>query len=148
MSMNKIESDEYMVDVEDVKNDEIQDLISTLNNINHQLGELTRIKEALEPKLASLLSHGEDGSKTYAAKGWKVTVKTGFIYTLNKEEYELTKNSLPACFHMVRTRLAYDLDKSVIRDAEKYASPDELELISRFISKKPSKLNIRISAGV
>jgi hypothetical protein len=128
--------------------DEIQDLISTLNNVNHQVAELLRIKEALEPRLAALLQHGEDGSKTYICGKHKVTVKTAWIYTLNKDEYVVMGSHLPACFNPVTMRTSYDLNKSVIRDAEKYASPSELELMATMISKKPAKLSIKITAGI
>jgi len=130
------------------RNDEIAELISTLNTINYQIAELSRIKEELDPRLAELLEHGEDGSKTYIAGKYKVTVKSGWIYTLNKEEFAIMGARLPSCFNPVTTRMSYDLNKSVIRDAEKYASADELALLAQVISKKPSKLNVRISAGV
>lgn len=130
------------------KHDEIQDLISTLNNINYQAGELARIKEQLEPRLAELLNHGDEGSKTYAEKGWKVTVTSGYNYTLDKEEYAILGSRIPACFNIVTQRIAYDLNKTAIRDAEKYASSEELELISKMVVKKPKKLHIKISAGI
>lgn len=130
------------------KHAEIQDLVSTLNNINYQIAELSRIKETIEPRVAELLQHGEDGSKTYTEGKFKITCKTAWIYSLNKEEYEVLGARLPACFNPVRTRLAYDLDKSIIRDAEKYASTEELALMSKMITKKQAKLNVKITAGI
>lgn len=128
--------------------DELLDLINTLNNINYQLAELSRIKETIEPRVAELLQHGDDGSKTYTAGKFKVTAKTGYIYSLNKEEYTINAARLPACFNFVKQRISFDIDKSVLRDAEKYASAEELELIATMVSKKPSKLNIKITAGI
>ena len=128
--------------------DEIQDLISTLNNINYQLAELQRIKEALEPRVAELLNHGDDGSKTYVAGKFKVTCKTGYIYSLNKEEYMTMGSRIPACFQFVKQRVSYDIDKATLRDAEKYASSEELELIATMVSKKSSKLHVSIKAGI
>lgn len=130
------------------KHDEIQDLISTLNLINYQVAELLRIKEELEPRVASLLGHGADGSKTYTEGRYKVTCKSGFIYTLNKEEFEVNGSRLPACFKIVRQRVAYDIDKNAVKDIEKYGSVDDLNILATFVSKKPSKLNIKITAGV
>lgn len=141
-------TDEYMIDIAQVRNDEIQELIGTLNTVSYQIAELQRIKEALEPKLAGLLNHGEDGSKTYTQGKFKVTVKTSWIYTLNKEEYMTMGARLPACFNPVTMRTSYDLNKSVIRDAEKYGSAEELQLLSTMISKKPAKLSIKITAGI
>lgn len=141
-------TDEYRVDVEQVRNDEIQELITTLNNINFQVAELSRIKETLEPRLSSLLNHGDEGSKSYIEGKYKVTATTGYNYTLNKSEYEILGSRLPKCFQIVTQRVAYDLDKAAIRDAEKYASAEELELISRLVTKKAKKLHIKITAGI
>ncbi len=130
------------------KHDEILDLVSTLNNINYQIAELKVIKEALEPRLSALLEHGEEGSKTYNAGKFKITCKTGYIYSLDKEEYQINASRLPACFNFVTQRISYDINKNILRDAEKYASSPELELIATMVSKKPSKLSVSIKAGV
>jgi len=145
---NAREEHEYLADPEVIRNNELQDLISTLNNINFQIAELSRIKEALEPKVSALLQHGEDGSKSYTAGRYKVTVTTGYNYTLDKEEYAILGSRIPACFNIVTQRIAYDLNKTAIRDAEKYASAEELDLISKMVLKKPKKLHVKISAGV
>lgn len=130
------------------KHDELKDLISTLENINYQIAELARIKEELEPRVAELLEHGDEGSKSYTEGRYKVTVTTGYNYTLDKEEYAILGSRIPACFNIVTQRVAYDLNKTAIRDAEKYASAEELELISKMVVKKPKKLHVRITAGV
>lgn len=130
------------------KHDELKDLISTLENINYQIAELARIKEELEPRVAELLGHGSDGSKTYTEGRYKVTCKSGWIYTLNKEEYEINSARLPACFKIVKQRIAYDVDKNAIKDIEKYGNADDLNLLASFVSKKPAKLHIKIGAGI
>lgn len=130
------------------KHDELNELLTTLNNINFQVAELLRIKEELESRVSILLEHGEDGSKTYTEGKWKVTVTTGWNYSLDKEEYEILGSRIPKCFDLVQQRIAFDLNKKAIKDAEKYASSEELELISRIISKKPKKLHVKVAAGV
>ena len=145
---NAREEQEYWADPAMIRNDELQDLISTLNSINYQVAELLRIKEELEPRVAKLLEHGDDGSKTYTAGRYKVTCKSGWIYSLNKEEYEINGARMPACFKVVKQRIAYDVDKNAIKDIEKYGNADDLNLLASFVSKKPSKLNIKITAGV
>ncbi len=130
------------------EHDELNDLLTTLNNINFQIAELSRIKEELEIRVSELLNHGEEGSKTYTEGKWKVTVTSGWNYSLDKEEYEVLGNRIPKCFDIVKTRVAFDLNKQAIKDAEKYASSEELELISKIISKKPKKLHVKITAGV
>jgi hypothetical protein len=126
----------------------IRDSIITLEQISYQIAELSRIKEELEARLSALFEHGDDGSRTYIHDKWKVTVTAGWNYSLNKEEYEIVGKNLPACFDPVRKRIAYDLDKQVIKDAEKYASDYERALFDKLISKKPKKLHVKISAGV
>jgi hypothetical protein len=131
-----------------LKHDAIKDSVITLNLINYQMAELARIKEELEARVCALLEHGDDGSKTYTVEKHKVTVKTGYIYSLDKEEYEVVGNLLPECFNPVQKRVSYHLDKQVIRDAERYASSEELVLLSKMISKKPSKLAVSIKAAI
>ncbi len=125
----------------------IKELAMTLDGISYQVAELLRIKESLEQKLCAMLGHGEDGSKTYTVERYKVTVKTGWIYTLNKEEFAVIGERLPKCFNPVKQRVSYDLDKSIIRECEKYGSSDDLNLLAQLISKKPSKLSIKVSAA-
>ena len=127
---------------------QVLELTSTLENINYQMAELARIKEALEQSLCAKIGHGEDGSKSYVCGKYKVTVTTGYNYTLNKEEYAVMGSRLPKCFDPVVQRIAYDLDKSVIKDCEKYGSPDELKLLSDLISKKPKNLHIKVSSAI
>ena len=131
----------------DNKQERIKELAMTLDGISYQVAELLRIKESLEVKLCTMLDHGDDGSKTYTIDRYKVTVKTGWIYTLNKEEFSAIGERLPKCFNPVKQRISYDLDKSIIRECEKYGSVDDLNLLAQLITKKPSKLNIKVSAA-
>lgn len=130
------------------KKDEIQDNLKTLNLINFQIAELSRIKEELESRVCALLEHGDDGSKTYIEGLYKVTIKSGYIYTLDKEEFETMGSRLPLQFNPVSKKTSYHLDKTIIKNAERYASPTDLELLSSIISKKPSKLHVSIRAAV
>jgi hypothetical protein len=120
----------------------------TLNTINYEIAELARIKEELEARLCALLEHGDDGSKTYVCDKYKVTVTTGYNYTLNKEEYMTIGSHLPQCFNPVRQKISFELDKTIIKDAEKYGSVDDLNLLAQIISKKPKKLHVKIGAAV
>jgi hypothetical protein len=127
---------------------QIEDLAKTLNTINFEIAELARIKEELEARLCALLEHGDEGSKSYTVEKFKVTVKTGYNYTLNKEEYMTIGSRLPECFNPVKQVMKFELDKTIIRDAEKYGSKEDLNLLAQIISKKPSKLHIAIKAAV
>ncbi len=125
----------------------IKELAMTLDGVSYQVAELLRIKESLEIKLHTLLGHGDEGSKSYTVDRYKVTVTTGYNYSLNKEEFELIGDNLPRCFNPVKQRIAYDLDKSVIRECEKYGSAEEINLLAQLIEKKPKKLHIKVSAA-
>src|SRR5882762_5981134 len=126
----------------------ITDALTTLNMISYQVAELLRIKEELEARVNALLEHPEDVQKTYTHGKFKVTLKSGYIYSLNKEEYESIGSRLPAQFDPVRKRISYDLDKRIIREAEKYASKEDLEILGSMVSKKNAKLNVKITSGV
>ena len=126
----------------------MKDTVTTLNLVNYQVAELLRIKEELEARLAALFEHGDDYSKTYTFNKYKITVTTGYNYTLNKDEYIQMRARLPVCFNPVKERIAYDLDKAVIKDCEKYGSSDEIELLSQMIIKKPKKLHVKLGAAV
>ena len=140
-------TNEYWSNPEIIRNNELQDILSTLNNINYQIAELARIKEELEKRVNALLEHHDDGSKTYVVDKFKVTIKSGYNYSLNKDEYEVIGSRLQSCFNPVKQKISYELDKKVIRDCEKYGSKEDVLLLSQVISKKPAKLNIRISAS-
>ena len=129
------------------REDELVDNVKTLNLISYQIAELQRIKEELEARVCALLEHGNEGSKTYIVDKWKVTCKTGYNYSLDKEEYDILESHLKPCFNPVRKRVSYDLDKQVIRDTYKYACGDDLKLFNKLISRKPSKLAVTLKAG-
>ncbi len=126
----------------------IRDCVITLEQISYQVAELSRIKEELEARLAALLEHHDDGAKTYTFQKWKVTCKSGYIYSLDKDEYECIGARLPKRFNPVTVKQTYHLDKQIIRDAERYCSEEELAMLNSMIKKKPSKLHVKITAGV
>ena len=129
------------------KEDQLKDNVITLNLINYQVAELLRIKAELEARVAALLEHGEDGSQSYYIDKYRVTVKTGWIYSVNKEEFESVGNHLPSRFNPVTIKKTFHLDKQIIRDAERFCSDEELKLFNSIFSKKPSKLHVSISSA-
>lgn len=136
------------VPVQQIKEETLKETVNTLNLVNYQIAELIKIKEELEARVNALIDHPDDGSKTYSVDKFKITITSGYNYSLNKEEYELIKSRLPECFNPVKERIAYDIDKKIIRDAEKYASTEELVMLAEVITKKPKKLHLRVTANV
>lgn len=131
-----------------LKEDYIEDIAKSLNLCNYQIAELTRIKEELEKRLAAALEHGDEGQKTYVCGKYKLQLTTGWNYTLDKEEYGLMKGHIPKELDPVKERVAYDIDKKVIRENWKYASADDLVLLNKIISTNPKKLSVKIMAGI
>ena len=126
----------------------LRDNLMALNTISFQMAELARIKEELESRVTAMLEHGDDYSKSYIVGQVKVTVSTGYNYTLDKKEYMVLGSRIPACFNPVTEKISYELNKQVIRDAEKYASAEELELLGQIISKKPKKIHVALKAAI
>lgn len=133
--------------IEVSKDTAIKDCVTSLNLINYQVAELLRIKEELELRLSSLLDHPEEKQKTYTVDKFSVIVSTGYIYSLDKDEYEAIGSRLPDEFNPVKIRTSFDLDKKIIHEAEKYASSEDLNVLSQIISKKPKKLHVRITSS-
>lgn len=127
-----------------IKEERLRDEVNTLKLINYQLTELTKRKAELEVKLAEDFGHGEDGAKTYKVGNNKVTVTSGWIYTLDKEKYNDYGVELPAQWNPVREVVKYELDKKTIREAEKYAGVNDLKLLASVITKKPSKIHVKV----
>lgn len=125
----------------------LEEDISTLDHVNYQIAELKRIKECIEDRIRYTLHDKEEGQKTYNVDTYSVTIKTGYNYRLNKEEYEVVGKRLNANFNPVKEVVKYEIDKKVVRDAEKYASQDELNLMSQFIVKSEAKPSIKITVN-
>lgn len=125
----------------------LEDNVKALDFVNYQIAELIEIKKKLETKIKEDLKHEYKGSKTYTVGKHKVTVTTGSIYTINKAEYEIYKNSLSKEFNPVRESKKYEFINSVMKKAEEYASKEELLIMSNFITENEAKLNIKVSAN-
>lgn len=130
-----------------LREDYIKDMAGTLQQVAYQIAELTRIKEELEARLCAVLEHKEDGQTTYVEGRYKITVKTGINYTLDKDEYESIGKRLPVQFDPVLKSVKYDLNKKIIRDVYMYGSAHDIEIIDQIIKKKPSKLSVTVGAA-
>jgi hypothetical protein len=141
--MNDFPEPDYQLQREE----RIKETALTLHTISLQVAELLRIKEELEARLNALLEHGDDCQKTYTYGKWKVTIKSGFNYTLNIEEYETLGHFLPKGFDPVQKKVKYEVNKNIIKACESYGSAEEKELLSKFVGKKPTKLHVKITPG-
>lgn len=130
-----------------LREDYIKDTAKTLNQINYQIAELTRMKEELEQRLAATLEHSDEGQKTYVEGRYKITVRTGFNYTLDKEKYEMLGRHLNSSIDPITRVTKYEINKKTLREAYVHASQKELEILNEIISKKPAKLNVTITSA-
>ena len=132
----------------DTTTHEIEDLASTLNNVNFQVAELLRIKEELEKKMYKLLLHSADGARTYGIGKFSITVTTGFNYVVDKEKYAEMVELIPDVYNPIRIRTAYDIDKKMMQSLEKSLDKDLLEALHYMIKRKDKKLHIRIGSNL
>ncbi len=130
------------------RSERIEETALTLHTISLQIAELLRIKEELEARLNALLEHGDDCQKTYTYGRWKVTVKSGYNYSLNIDEYETIGHLLPKGFDPVQKKIKYDLNKNIIKACENYGSEAEKVLMRQFVTNKPTKLHVKVNPGV
>lgn len=126
----------------------INEKVKALDFVNYQISELAEIKQKLELEIIESLEHVHEGQKSYEVGKYKVTVKTDYIYSLDKEEYAVLKSHLPQEFNPVKESISYTIDKRIIKKAEDYASSDDLMLLGKLISKKPGKPNVKVLANV
>ncbi len=131
-----------------LREERIQETALTLHTISLQVAELLRVKEELEKRLNALLEHSDDCQKTYTYGRWKLTVKSGYNYSLDVDEYKTIGHFLPKGFDPVREVTKFELNKNIIKACEKYGSEEEKELMRKFVTSKPSKLHIKVSPGV
>ena len=131
-----------------LKEDAVKDTAKTLEIISFQIAELLRIKEELEARLAALLEHGDEGQKSYYEGKFKIVVRTGYNYSLDKEKYEMLGRHLNSSVDPVQKVVKYEINKKVLREAYDHASEKELSILDEIITKKPAKLSVTITSGV
>ncbi len=137
----------FDINAEQVRQDSIEDKVKALELIGYQVAELLRIKEALEEQVRELIGHEADCQRTYLAGRFKVTIKTGFNYSLNKDEYESIGKRLPECFNPVHKVMKYELNKKIIREAYLYGSAQDKDILDAIIVARPSKLSVVIGSA-
>ena len=131
-----------------LKHEAILETASVLDRIAYEMAELARIKEELERRMMALLEHGDEGQKTYVEGKYKILVKTGYNYTLDKEKYELLSRHLNSSLDPVNRVTKYEINKKILRESYLHASERELDILNEIISKKPAKLSVTITAGI
>ena len=106
----------------DKKHQEIVETAKTLDRIAYELAELSRIKEELDKRMNALLNHGEEGQRTYVEGPFKITLRSGYNYTLDKEKYEMLSRHLNSSIDPVEKKVKYEINKKKGGTAIVYSS--------------------------
>lgn len=131
----------------DARQNEIIETAKTLETISYQVAELLRIKEELDKRMCALLEHSDEGQKTYIEGKYKILIKSGILYSLDKEKYEMIGRHLSSENDPVNKVVKFELNKKVIRDAYASSNEHDIKILDEILTQRPSKLSVTISAG-
>ena len=131
-----------------LKEDAIVETAQVLERLAYEIADLSRCKEELEKHMAALLEHGDEGQRTYIEGRYKITCKTGWNWTLNKEKYEMIGRQLDSKLDPVQKVTKYELNKKIIRDAYASGSERDIQILDEILTKKAAKLSVTIGAGI
>jgi len=125
----------------------ILDLAKTVSTIDYQIAELQNMREELSKRLAALLEHSDNGQCTYKHGRYSIVCKSGYLYSLDKEEYEIVKSKFTPDLNPVKIRQTYEINRDMLRKIEVYGSDDDKLLVESLISVKPSKLSVKVNSA-
>ncbi len=140
-------NNEFDIDFETKKNEEIESISKTMLTLDFILADTKKIKDELNERLNALLEHKEEGQKTYKIGRYAITVKSGKIFSLDKEEYEVVKNQFTKGLNPVKEKVSYEVDRETLRKIEVYGNENDHILIDKLISVKPSKISVSVKAA-
>lgn len=138
----------------------LEDLIEDLYRVDQQMADLKRLKEDLEQEVIKLTNRGEfndggellkisqEGCEQIVVGAYKVKITTNYNYAINKEEYDAVSSQLAPEFNPVKTIVKYEVNKSIIRNIQKYGSEKENQLVQKFVEFKFSKPSVTIQFNV
>ena len=127
--------------------DYIKDRACALAQVDYEIADLKRRQEILSEELREALNHIIVGTQSYTYGVYKITVKTGINYSINKEEYDVLSPRLPSMFNPVQVVSEYKLDKKKLLEARIYGSFEDIEILERIVVEKPAKLSVTIGAA-
>lgn len=113
--------------------------IKELDLVNKELAKLKLLKEELEETILSEFhDHPYEGQRTYEVDSYKITVKTGINFKVDKERYQ--ELEIPLELNPVREVLKLEIDLRKIRELKR----DHALFLSEFITETPSKPTVVI----
>ena len=133
----------YQVELQ-VRQQHVERLTIDLDALNKQIATLRLEKELLENELITTIAHDYEGSKTYDAGIYAVTIKTDMIYALDKKAYSNGDVYLPPEFDPIVEKVTYEVNKKQFNEYEQTAPIEVRQLLNELVEKKPSKPNVSI----
>lgn len=152
-------------DIEVNKVSRVEELIKDLNTINLQIAEATVFKKKLEQAICESLGRAQfyqdeetgktyikninhEGTLTHEVGKYKATIKTDYIYKINKSEYEVLKGRFSSEFNPVKTKVEYSIDKEKFHQIREYGSIDDLKLRDAVVTLVPASPSVSIKVNV
>jgi len=65
-------------------------------------------RRVIAKKIQAITGHESEGSKTYSAGDWKVTVKAPLITAIDWQHWEIVKTSIPEALWPIETKTVLD----------------------------------------
>lgn len=127
--------------------DLLKERVIELNWLKGQIAEYMVRREELEKGIIELLGHKKEGQKTYSVNKFKVTVKTGFNYSLDKAKYLELSSQLPAEFNPVTEKIAYHLNTSLFKLGQKTADKQTKSILKKIVSTSDKKVVVTITSA-
>ena len=116
-------------------------ILQELDELNREMSRLKYRKEDLEKLiLEELNEHPEEGQRTYEFGQYKLVVKTGINYKIDKEKYDSLE--IPQEINPVKTSIKYEVDGRKMRELKDAYGV----FFSEFITETPSKPNLTVGA--
>lgn len=119
-------------------------LIDELSEVNKKLAQLKLRKDVLERELIETIGHDKEGARTYEVAEHTVTVKTDYIYALNKKSYVNGDVYLPSEFDPITQKTTYEVNKSLYKSYYTHAPLAVREALDKLVSPKPAKPSVKI----
>ena len=91
--------------------------------------------------IQSITDHDSESQKTYAADGWKITVKAPLILTMDWNQWEQTKTSIPESLWPVEMKAVLD-EKGVkwLHNNE----PELYRILAECLTVKPGAVQVTV----
>lgn len=129
----------------------LEDYMESLQTVNLQIAELRVLKEEIERKIIEgtgqaifdgnqVIVINKDGSTTHKEGKYKATIRTEYLYSINKKEYEFIKQKLT--IDPVDVINTYKINKKKLSQAQGIEA--DKNLVSAFLNIGFSKPNVKV----